>query len=192
MPSRILDLHPSKTHSRVRVWLNELPEDCAYEVDLVLSHTLRAIGPPHRACCAAIEVAFPQLGHPSTYGLLGGSFTPHTSGILTLEVATSKGAGRHIDWAFPEQADFVQAGLHKSSAEYLLKRLALVEPGRILGPGILRFDHSAEGISSSPVFSAALALVLLELVAMGGDMELVSDNDFWEMLQRAFAQARPS
>ena len=155
----ILDLHYTwqdgdHTHHDMlqRVWFDQLP-DARYPAARTLEVRMPAeprAHVPHRQ--AALEWRTIRGGHPSSYGLLGATFTPDPSDTLTIQVALATEDDRWLDWTLiTVPLDEVQRGI-----PYLWEGEAVLgsageTAAPALGSGTLLFDCAAYGhVGSSP------------------------------------------
>ena len=152
------------TGVRARVWLDELP-DVTYPIDDVLECSIS----PHQSRTDAVRLSAIEVvrmpGHPSSYGLLGASFTPKRTDRLLIEVASSTPGGEQVDWALAGRCDEVRSGLPKEYAVSVFDAAATVGASWKLGAGVLRFDHAAHGlVGSSAWFFGALSRAVMSLL----------------------------
>jgi hypothetical protein len=130
---------------RANVWLDRHP-GLPYEAIAIPERVLLAPdatrGHPR---AAAIEWFRPTCG-PSTFGLLGGHFTPDTAGRLLVRVLASSYDGKRIaDDLRPR--DLLRAGLPEEYTGYVLQGAGGAE--HLLGSGKLTFDCAAHGAVGS-------------------------------------------
>ena len=138
------------THT-VRIWLNELPEGqpSSYQVLEKAVEVKDSLNGAVRQVC--IELALLQLGHPSSYGLLGAEFTPQTNGKLTSQVWTNENPGERINWSLIGNGtiDEVHAGLLLEYGPSILD--ASLKENAFPYAGTIQFNCAAHGLAGSSI-----------------------------------------
>jgi hypothetical protein len=155
----------SSAGGRIRVWVGEWPE-AEYEPTNLTQQTLIAqTSSITKVATVAVELARWQLGHPSTYGLLGAEFTPDDSGRLVIDLATSDDNGPPATWALASsRVEDVRIGLPQEYVPGVLKGLSGVE--EVFGAGRMRIACAAHGVyGSSQVIFRWLTRANISLIA---------------------------
>lgn len=167
---------------RARFWLDDLP-DLAYPIVEVMERSITVRqSPAGDARRAAVELVT-RAGHPSSYGLLGGSFTPQQTSRLVIQVASLTAGAERVEWALAGGNDDVYAGLLGEDAVGVLDGVEAAMAEHDLGAGVLRFDHAAHGvIGSSRSLFGRLGRIVVALLARPGVQW--SDDDLAELLRR--------
>lgn len=149
---------------RHRVWLDDLP-DATYRAEEMRSCV--DVASPSRLVGnrrVAIEYRGPPWLHDSSYGLLGGSFSPDQAGRLVVRLAIADAPGDTFADALPQYWDEARIGLPRYFADAVCasaSRFAVT-----LGSGTLTLDHAVQGIvRSSPVVFFALTRSVCHLMA---------------------------
>ena len=165
--------------AHTRVWLDELPE-ATYAVLGVSERSVAMHRPPNGAGRRVAVEVVRMAGHPSSYALLGATFTPEPTARLRLQVASSAAEGTPLTWALAGRCDEVYAGLPEEYAACVLDTATDAAHMHDLGPGILRFDHAAHGVvGSSRWLFGELGRVVVTLLARPGG--LWSDDELAEI-----------
>lgn len=163
-----------------RIWLDDLPA-----VTYPPFNTIERRLETHRlvlgtARSIAVEVAG-MVGHPSSYGLLGASFTPLPVDQLLIQVVCSTENGCLLDWALAGRCDEVHAGLPAEYASSVLDAAGTADGVADLSAGLLRFDHAAHGdVGSSSWFFGQLGRLLVSLLPR--DVSQIRDDELAEII----------
>jgi len=167
---------------RARFWLDELP-DLTYPLVEMMERSIAVRqSPAGDKRCAAVEFVT-RAGHPSSYGLLGGSFTPQQTSRLVLQVAHSTAELDRVEWALAGRSDEVYAGIFGEDADSVLDAVEGAVAEHKLAAGVLRLDHAAHGVvGSSRSFFAKLGRIVVALLARPD--ALWSDDELAELLRQ--------
>ncbi len=172
-----LKLDPNK---KARVWLGELPAVPPGPVERIheVIHAERTTS--RQPGCAAVE-AYVHMGPRVRWGLLGGRYISISGDQLDLQVDVAR-TGEEIDWPTASKSDVVRAGLPYEYVQGVIGGARAVEAGRLLGPGVLRFDCAAhaEAGSSISIFQQLAAVVVRLLLVRP---EQPSEPELTELLR---------
>lgn len=165
-------LDAARTHSRLRVWIDELP-DAPYESDRVWTDSWPA--DPLRMkqadrVGAELRVFIP---HPK-YGLLGMCYTPvpsatHLTATAHLSTRAAVEAAMQATLRDKHASEFtdMDRGLPKDLARGTIRGVRLAVAQGVAGTGHVQFARSVWGLGSSPLLSTWLATLLTRLVFDG-------------------------
>jgi hypothetical protein len=149
-------------HRKARVWLNELP-DVGPLIGAVQELEISATSQSVQANRAAVEVFVP-LGPRSMYGLLGGEYTPLTTGQLKVMIISSPADEKSL-FVPLTTSDRARIGLPAEYCEAVKEGIRLAEKEVVIAPGQLVISYATYGeIGSCAAVFKHLAAVLLKLI----------------------------
>ncbi|NJK91118.1 MAG: hypothetical protein HC904_04360 [Blastochloris sp.] len=150
-------------YRKARIWLNELP-DASCPTGVTQEISVSAKGESVMAKRAAVEVFVP-LGPRSMYGLLGGEFTPSTTGQLNVTIISSAANGKSLSESLASSSDQVRVGLPREYCEAVKEGIRLAQAELSPASGELVINYAAHGeIGSCAAVFKHLAAVLVRLV----------------------------
>jgi hypothetical protein len=170
---------PART---IRIWFGDAPE-AQYPSREVLSRTARgpAMAAPRPSGRVVTEIYRPGCG-PSTFALLGASFTPAESDELRIETVVAASPGPTAPWTIAPYSEFTHVGLQRLYAEAALHAAATEGHTVAIGGDQLRFDRAVEdAVGSSPWLFGVLGRAIVHLLAT--DSSSKSDQELAELFR---------